>query len=310
LSSPFVLTPEWEWLIVLEMFIAGLAAGTILFIVYGNLFGDPEDLEISSRLGIIPAPFMLLAAILLITDLGQPGRFPNLLVRSAAAPERGPGFFMLNPNSPMSWGTYIILIFGLLTAIAFLDALHHLPQVPFRWPDPFCGIVHNKIYLVIVGFFAAATGVYSGILLNVTNQGVWSDTILMGTLYVVLTGLEGMAVATLATERWRAWNTAFAAKTALGLFAILTAIVMVAFLVGVAATGHVGSLVASLDALVAPVFWIGVIAAIVAPLAALFGRIGVSGRVMRTGALGIVVLVGVLAIRYAVVYSSIAFVQG
>jgi hypothetical protein len=69
-------------------------------------------------------------------------------------------------------------------------------------------------------------------------------------------------------------------------------------------------LIASLDAFVAPVFWIGVAAAIVAPLAVLFGHIGVSGRVMRTGALGIVVLVGVLAIRYAVVYSAIAFAQG
>jgi hypothetical protein len=214
--NPYVIEPHWaDWKLVLEMFVAGVAAGTFLFIALANFASDrifrtrtvrtertdrtvrtdrtsvvvDEDVEVAARAGLVPFPLMLLVGLLLVVDLGEPFRFLNIVFRSPGAAERGPLPIMFNLNSPMNWGTYIIMVFGLFATVAFLDALWH--RRTFRGLSIVETLSHNPIWLAIGAFFALATGAYSGVLVNVTSQNVWGDTILLGAAYVAFSALSG-----------------------------------------------------------------------------------------------------------------------
>ncbi len=323
-ANPYVLEPHWaNWMLVVEMFVAGVAAGTFVFIAIANLATDraktavSEDQEVAARAGFVPLPLMLVVGLLLVVDLGQPGRFLNLIFRNPAAAERESPL-MFNANSPMNWGTYVILIFGLFAVVAFLDALWHRRM--FRGLSLVESLSHNRIWLEIGGAFALATGAYSGILLNVTNQNVWGDTVFMGALYVAFSALSGMAVAAIIADRMGARRTAAGVQNALFWFAAVCGVLVVLLVLNLALAGGVTPLIADLDELVAPVFWLGVVGlAILYPLLTYWR--GGPVRVKRSGTttavvagydlgrlaiVGVGVLIGVLAFRYVVLYSALA----
>ena len=310
---PFVIEPHWaNWMLTLEMFVAGLAAGVFFFIALANIGGNAEDREVAARLGFLPGPLMVVAAILLTVDLGQPFRFMNLIFTSPAAAER-PGPLMLNPSSPMNWGTYIIFIFGALTVIPFLDALRHTGRLPFG-AAAVEALAHNRVGMAVASAFALATGAYSGVLVNVSNQNVWADTYLMGGLYVAFSALGGFAAAGIAADRMRARQTAGAVRSGLlGTAAI--AGVLVALLVGnLVALGTAGPLIAAMTALVAPTFWVGAVGlAILFPIVVIGSgaRLRVAQlQVSQLAVVGAVVLLGVLAFRWSLLHSALAALGG
>ncbi len=328
MPNAYVLEPHWaNWMLVVEMFVAGVAAGTFFLIALMNFSavrGAPgkEDREVAARLGFVPLPLMLIVAVLLIVDLGEPGRFMNLIVRSPVAAERG-GLLMFNGNSPMTWGTYVIGIFGALTLIPFLDALRHTGRLG-RSNGGLSGLIesvaHNPIGMVVCAIFALAVGSYSGILLNVTSQNVWGDTILLGAMYMVFSALSGAAVAAIVADRMAFARTAAAVRQLLVWFAAVAGILVLIFVVNLALVGRVGPLVADLDQLVAPVFWLGVVGLAIAYPLLVLGRGGPRG-VKRAGGttaavagydlgrlaiVGAGVLLGVLAFRYVLLFSALA----
>jgi formate-dependent nitrite reductase membrane component NrfD len=308
MPDKYVLPPEWEWPITIALFLAGLAAGTYSVMGLMHFAGDERDEPVIHRLGFIPMPIMIVVPLLLIYDLGQQGRFLNLLIRSSGAPERG-GPLMFNANSPMNWGSWAMVIFAAFTVIAFADALHHSGRMRFGWLE---GISHNTVVLLIGELFALVVSGYSGVLLSVTNQGVWSDTFLMGGLFICFSELSGMAVAAIVSDRWGSAVTAAAVRRALFGFAAVSAVFLVIFLVGLATQqdGSLSALVASLHEFVAPAFWVGAVGlGLVLPLVALSPRPIVRIPNGSLALIGVLVLVGVLAFRYAMFFSAISFVQ-
>jgi formate-dependent nitrite reductase membrane component NrfD len=216
---------------------------------------------------------------------------------------------MFNPNSPMNWGSWAMVIFAAFTALAFADALHHSGRLPFGWLEP---LSHNRVILIIGEILAIVVSGYSGVLVNVTNQGVWSDTFLMGGLFICFSELSGMAVAAIVSDRWGNAATAAAVRRALFGFAAVTAVVTVIFLIGLVTQqdGSFSALVLSLHELVAPAFWIGAVGlALLVPLLALSPRPIVRVPDGSLALIGVLVLIGVLAFRYATFFSSISFVQ-
>ncbi|MBM4433877.1 MAG: hypothetical protein FJ028_01980 [Chloroflexi bacterium] len=309
MTTPYVLEPHWaNWMLAVEMFVAGLAAGIFFFIALANTTGRKEDREVGAILGFFPAPLMLIAAILLTVDLGQPGRFLNLIFTSPAATER-PGPFMLNPNSPMNWGTYVILVFGALTVIPFLDALRHTGRLPFAR-----GLVetlaHDPVGMFVCAALALATGSYSGVLLNVTNLPVWSDTYLQGALYVTFSALGGFAAAGIVADRLRAHETAGAVRTGLMGISLIAAVLLALYIGNLVALGTAGPLVTTMVYLVAPSFWIGAVGlAVLLPLVVVttgarlrLARVDVSSLAV----LGMLVLIGVFAFRWSIMHSALA----
>lgn len=309
MPTKYVLPPEWEWPITIALFIAGIASGAYATMGLIHFAGDRRDQAVAHRLGFVPLPLMLIVPLLLIVDLGEPGRFLNLLIKSPAAAERG-GPLMFNANSPMNWGSWAMVIFGAFATLAFVDALHHSGRLHFAWLEP---VSHNVVVLAIGELFALVVSGYSGVLVNVTNQGVWSDTWLMGALFICFSELSGMAVGLIVSDRMGAVRTSAALRTALFYAAAVTTIVLVIFLASMAAQqdGSLAALIASLHELVGPVFWIGAVGlGLLVPLLALGPRRMLPVRDASLSLIGILVLVGVLAFRYAVFFSAISFVQG
>ena len=82
----YLLEPEWgNVLVLVEMFAAGLAAGTYLAYALMELFGNRQDKAVGRWLALVPAPLMVVAALTLVVDLGQPTRFLNVLFTSPSA---------------------------------------------------------------------------------------------------------------------------------------------------------------------------------------------------------------------------------
>ncbi len=304
-ASTYILSPGWEWLIMIALFAAGVASGTYVIMGLMHVAGDEQDRPVLDRLGFIPMPLMLLTPILLTLDLGQPFRFLNLLFTSPGAAE-WPGPFMFNPNSPMSWGTWAILLFAPFTLVAFLEALRRTRGMRI----PLVGALSRNILWLGVGeLLALATSAYSGVLINVTNQGVWSDTYLMGGLFIAFSELSGIACAAIIAGMVGSAHTASAVRTALFGSAVVSAVLLALFLGNLAALGSFTALAASL--LVGPVFWIGAVgAAVVLPLVTAGPvRLRVWERTDQLVVIGALVLLGVLAFRYATFFSAIAFIQ-
>lgn len=294
--------PEWTWLVVLEMFVAALAAGS--YFAYGTIEigGHREDREVSNVLGFVPMPLMILAAFLLTLDLGQPLRFLNLLLTSGSAvPERG-GPFMLNLGSPMSAGSYVIAIFGLFTLVAFVDSLTHAGRLGSL--PGLEALAHNAVWQGVGGLFALGTGAYSGILLNVTQQTVWTDSIFHGALYTTEAAFAGVGVAALVARTRGSPGLVHALRDALIAIAVINLLLLLAFVVTLGQFAQ--PLLVSLT--VAPVFWLGVVVlGLAVPLWLLVRQDVTRERIAFAGALAIV---AALSFRYSIVFSAIAALHG
>lgn len=296
--------PEWTWLLAIEMFVAAVAAGC--YFAYGTMEigGHKEDRRVTNWLGFVPMPLMILVAVILIVDLGQPLRFLNLIFTSPSAVSERGGPFMLNLASPMSLGSYVIFIFGLFTLVAFVDSLTHVGPLPSS--AALENVAHNQVFQAVGGLFALLTGSYSGVLINVTQQTVWTDSILHGALYATMAAFAGVGVAAIIAQRRGAPGTVHALRDALLWIAGINAVLLAVFLVSLGEFAR--PLVLSLSLAVGPVFWIGVVVlGLAAPIALLLGRNVTSGRVALAGWLA---LVAALSLRYSVLFSAIAALRG
>jgi formate-dependent nitrite reductase membrane component NrfD len=203
-STWFTTAPHWQWYIVFYFFIGGLAGGCYFLAAIIDLLGRRVDRPIA-RLGYYVAfPAVLLSGLLLTLDLSRPLRFWHMLI------ERN----TLEPSfkywSPMSIGSWALMIFGAFTFVSFLAALADDDRVRspllrrFQWPALRAlraPSVAGKIVAVlggVAGFYIAG---YTGILLAVTNRPIWSDTPLLGMLFVASAASTSAALLVLLAQR-------------------------------------------------------------------------------------------------------------
>jgi protein NrfD len=179
-STFFSAPPEWGWLVVFYFFVGGLAGGSYFLAVLIDFFGRTEDRPLA-RLGYyISFPCIILSGILLTLDLRRPERFWHMLIESNTFRP------MFKYYSPMSIGSWALTIFGLFSLLSFLSALAEADRLSwpaarrFRAPAMLGGIL--SVIGGLLGFFVAG---YTGVLLAVTNRPIWSDTPLLGMLFVV-----------------------------------------------------------------------------------------------------------------------------
>lgn len=304
MPHPYIANPEWEWPILLALYCAGIASGTYAVMGLIHVFGTERDRPVHDRMGFVPMIFMLVTPVLLTLDLGQPDRFPNLVLRNPAAVERGPSPFMFNPYSPMSWGTTAMILFAPFTFVAFLEALRRVRGVRI----PIVGALSSNIVWLGIGeLLALSVSAYSGVLINVTSQGVWSDGFILGGVFLAFSELSGAAVAAIVAGRIHATYTGAAVRDLMLGSAAVTAVLSIVFMASLS-PASLRALGASL--LVGPAWWIGAVGlALVVPIVYGLRRTWWPGT-DRMAVIGLVVLVGVLAFRYATFFSAIAYTQG
>jgi formate-dependent nitrite reductase membrane component NrfD len=281
----FVTPPHWTWYILGYFFLAGVSGGAYFLATMLRLLGEPED-EGAARMGYLVAfPALLACPILLTLDLGQPARFWHMLVNVTA----GAGGPILKGVSPMSVGAWALTLFGVFALVSFLHAL-----APAAGRPPSRGLLAFHVVGALLALYVAS---YTGVLLSVSNQPVWSDSWTLGGLFLA-SGLTGAAALLGAVARHRqAAATERVLRRADGLFALLELIWIVLLLAGLGAAGTLARLFGTPAWIV---LWLLVALGLMPSLVGLRrGGPAVSGSLAA-----VVVLVGVLALRAVILFSA------
>ena len=291
LAEHFTQPPQWEWYILGYFFLAGLAGGSYVLGTMLRLWGRPAD-EPAARIAFVAALVCLaICPILLTLDLGQPLRFWHMLIDSA---QGTPAF---KYGSPMSVGAYALMLCGLFFFFSAADAV-----LAWRGTDALAFFGRGPIGVIwmllgsIMGLFLAA---YTGVLLSVSNQPVWSDSWALGALFLV-SGLSGSAaLLLLLARRWRAANSSSGVLAAADTYFLwLEALLIVVFLVTVGIAGFVAQLFTPLWILL----WVLVLIGLALPL--LVHHRVLAERSLPPVVAPLLVLVGVLALRAVVIFGA------
>jgi polysulfide reductase chain C len=303
-AQHFAGDPEWTWYILFYFFFAGLAGGAYFLATLLRHWGTPAD-EPMARLGIYASvPAIVICPILLTLDLTKPLRFWHMLVNTT------PDGFGLNFKiwSPMSVGVWALVLVSILTVVSFLDALARDGKIR----GPLAGLVAvggTKVWNVIGAVVWLFVASYTGVLLAVSSQPVWSDTWALGGLFLA-SGLSGAAALLLLLSRYRREAEASNPVLEIGerLFAALELLLLAVFVLTLIADGTLD------EAFGMPwlLLWLVALAGMLPGLSGLAGGgLSVSGggtitaaRVSAWAWAPALVLIGVLALRAAVIFSG------
>ena len=293
-AEHFAAPPEWQWWILGYFFFGGLSGGSYALGTLLRFAGDPRD-ELAARLAFIASFIALIPCPIFLTlDLGQPIRFYHMLVDTSG------GGLAFKPWSPMSLGSWALLIFGAFSFISFVGALAELGTLrvfgfvasALRSP---VGLVWHAIG-TLFGLFICA---YTGVLLAVSNQAVWSDAgWALGGMFLA-SALSGSAALLLLLGRSRRDvdpDTAQRVELADRYFVIIEAVLIAIFLVTLAVAGTIGKVLGLWI-----VLWLVVLLGIAAPF--VLARTGLARRWPPIAA-PLLALLGVLALRAIVIFSA------
>jgi formate-dependent nitrite reductase membrane component NrfD len=298
-AEHFVRAPEWLWWILFYFFFAGLAGGSYVLGTLLRLSGDSRD-EAAARIAFLVAgPATLICPLLLTADLSVSwSRFWHMLVNVT------PGATSLSFKywSPMSVGAWVLLIFGFFAAVSFFDAWLSIRRGSAVVPRAL-----NLLFNVsggLVGLFIAS---YTGVLLSVSNQPVWSDTWVLGGLFLA-SGLSGSAalLALVIRNRADAGVSLGRIHEADGYFSVLELALIIAFFVTIAIAGTMSRVLPWLP------LWAIAVAGVAGSLVEARGhiRLRIAGAETAAGirldtlVVSVLVLLGVLAMRAAVIFSA------
>ena len=179
-STFFSAPPDWGWLITLYFFFGGLAGGSYFLASLIDLFGRSEDRPLSHLGYYISFPCIAISGLLLTVDLRRPERFWHMLIESNTYRP------VFKYWSPMSIGSWAIMIFGIFAFVSFLGALADAERIPWpAWRRVHPPSLLGRFIAAIGGIFGFYVAGYTGVLLAVTNRPIWSDTPLLGLLFIV-----------------------------------------------------------------------------------------------------------------------------
>jgi protein NrfD len=283
--NPSFAVPNWAWWIVLYFFVGGVTGGVYFAAAWLDLFGDATD-RAAVRIGhLLGFPLVILSAVFLIVDLGQPLRFWHMIFQSENFPAP-----ILKPYSPMSLGSAILFVFGVVSFLSFADAVlgrsrwFHGPGNPI-----------GKALSVIGALAGLALAGYTGVLLNTTNLPVWGNSPWISALFVFSGVSTGIALLMLIARRvpGTTFEKLSEADNYLMLFELVTLVVFLATL------GRIGS-VFIFGTPTVILFAIVIVVGLLAPLT-LHWRPRLAGGI-RTASMvaSVLVLIGGFVLRWAV----------
>ena len=192
-------SPEWGWLVVVYFFFGGIAGGSYALAALIHLLGAPDDRPLA-RLGYYLAfPAVLVCAPLLIVDLMRPERFWHMVIQSESF------LPMFKWWSPMSVGSWALMVFGAFSLLSFLAALAEAGRLPMRGFRALHQGILGRVFVGLGAAFAFFLASYTGVLVSVTNRPIWADTSLLGLLFLLSAASTAAAlVILLAGRRWGA----------------------------------------------------------------------------------------------------------
>jgi formate-dependent nitrite reductase membrane component NrfD len=190
-------SPEWGWLVVVYFFFGGIAGGSYALGALIHLLGSPDDRPLA-RLGFYLAfPAVLVCAPLLIIDLMRPERFWHMVIQSESF------LPMFKWWSPMSAGSWALMVFGAFSFLSFLAALAEAGRLPMRGFRALHQGMLGSVFVSLGTAFAFFLASYTGVLVSVTNRPIWADTSLLGLLFLLSAASTAAALVILLAGRRR-----------------------------------------------------------------------------------------------------------
>lgn len=277
----------WGMLIVLHFFLSGLAGGSFLISAAATHFGDERHGKIASvgaYLALIP---IIIDVPVLILDLDRPMRFITLLFRGSI-------------TAPLTWGVWFLIGLGVFSL------LNILLQKGIAGAKSAKGLI-----LALGSICAIGVMVYTAIALNIATNArpLWSDGIIIP-IFMAASITSGIAAITFVisvsggSPGLKTLNTANAVLLPMQLL-MVTSLVLTASTANPLSREAAGML---LKGGLAFMFWGGlVVIGLVIPILALWSD--VLSRKSEPGAgtaalISLMVLVGVFALRYIIVYGG------
>ena len=191
-DTPLVKPPVWTWEIPVYFFVGG-AAGAAAIIAAAARFSGLDLGTLARDAGWIALAGALLSPPLLISDLGRPERFLNMLR-------------VFKPQSPMSMGVWTLVLFSGAAAAAVLPL----------------GVLSDAASIV-AALTGALLATYTGVLIGATVIPVWSRNVDLLPIHFGASGLgAAVSILELAGHRTPAMN-----ALGLGAAAVETVIILV-----------------------------------------------------------------------------------
>ena len=161
---------DWGLPVAIDLFAAGMGAAAFLVAVMADLAGSKKFTSIRLT-GAIIAPWpAILGVLLLVVDLGRPLRFWEMILKRGDGLSIAPPYLMFNPGSAMSWGTWILTLFVIISLIYLIVSII---AIPFSW-----GEIATKTIGIIGLPFALLVTTYTGVLISATSNALWSNYLL------------------------------------------------------------------------------------------------------------------------------------
>jgi formate-dependent nitrite reductase membrane component NrfD len=200
-GGPFLKPGVWTWEIPLYFWFGGIASGSAFTALAADLAGDEWSASVARKVAVTA---VVPAALLLISDLGRPARFLNMLR-------------VVKPRSPLNTGTWCIVGFSTTGAGAVaLDLLGRRREA--------------RAVGVVNGLLGGYLGSYTGVVLAVTAVPVWARSRLMlGPIFVstaTATGTAATRLTLVATGRRPVGHPTRIALNRLGMAAMTTELLL------------------------------------------------------------------------------------
>jgi formate-dependent nitrite reductase membrane component NrfD len=168
--------PTWKNEIASYFFFGGISGGASVIAALAELVGGPSLRRLArvahwvAFLSLLPCPPLLIA------DLGLPSRFHHMLR-------------VFKPGSPMNLGSWILTGHGALVSIAALRS-----RFPVFRLMPATPVAATELPLGV------ALGGYTGVLIGTTSVPLWSESPLLGGLFMASSMTTGAAAVSLAAS--------------------------------------------------------------------------------------------------------------
>lgn len=161
--------PQWTWEIPLYFFVGGAAGSSAVIGAMADWIGD--DYELAKHARWVATAGSAVSSALLISDLGRPSRFLNMLR-------------IIKPQSAMSVGAWTLAAFGSFSAASTFANL-----VEERWDWLPVRVVAN-----LSQFASAITGLpfhnYTGVLIGATVIPAWNKNIETLPIHFGMSGVQ------------------------------------------------------------------------------------------------------------------------
>ncbi|MBA3943758.1 MAG: polysulfide reductase NrfD [Herpetosiphonaceae bacterium] len=222
-------SPNWGGWLVAYFFIGGIAAGAYFIAGLIELIGSERDREMARGAYYLAFPLLVLCSIFLIADLHRPERFWHMLIQSNTF------WPMFKYWSPMSVGSWILSAFGAASFVSFVDTLAEDGRLGLGrfggWARSLRLSPVGKLFAVLEMLAAYGLAAYTGVLLTATNVPFWSNTNLLGALFMASAASTGIAALLLLQHRTASHESLAKLETADSLAMGLELLIMIGFVI-------------------------------------------------------------------------------